>query len=387
MARSMEKGGRRIIREILPRQSQIFFFLILALLFFLTWLIFKPFVVYIVAGVFVAVLARPIDKLWERIVPNRVAAVLTIFSLFLLVTIPIVTLGIALFSDIRNVASDLQEGRGEQILNQTLDIFYPNQTAEERSATILELWGSLRPQIEGAVNSFVQGIPALVSEFFLAVTVILFVVYYILSDGERLISYIRRAAPLPVRQVDYLLREASNGLNAVFVGQILTSIIQGALGGIGFLIAGVPGAILWAAVMAILSLLPVVGAFIVWIPAAIYLFINGEVGWGFFLVGWGVLVVSQVDNFLRPKLIGDRADIHPIFVLLGVLGGVTAFGFIGLFLGPLLVGVTISVLKVWETEYLDPGLSVDASVTLPPVERVDAAPEEPAEPDEPEKPE
>ncbi len=148
--------------------------------------------------------------------------------------------------------------------------------------------------------------------------------------------------------------EAHRGLRAVFVGQMLTSIIQAVVGGIGFLIAGVPGAILWTAVMAILALLPVVGAFLVWIPAGIYLLVSGEIGWGIFLLLWGALVVSNVDNFVRPKLIGDRSGIHPLFVLVGVLGGVAAFGFIGLFLGPVLVGVTVSVLKVWEEEYLDP---------------------------------
>jgi predicted PurR-regulated permease PerM len=169
-----------------------------------------------------------------------------------------------------------------------------------------------------------------------------------------LVTYLQRAAPLPSKQVTFILGEARNGLSAVFVGQILTSMIQGALGGVGFLIAGLPGAIIWAAVMAVLSLLPIIGAFAVWIPAAIFLFATGQIWQAGFLVVWGVVVVGQVDNFLRPKLIGDRADIHPIFVLIGVLGGVAAFGFIGLFLGPLIVGVTLSILKVWETDYLDP---------------------------------
>ena len=106
--------------------------------------------------------------------------------------------------------------------------------------------------------------------------------------------------------------------------------------------------------MAILSLLPVIGAFLVWVPGAIFLLATGDIWQGIFLIIWGVVVVSQIDNFIKPKLIGDRADIHPIFVLIGVLGGVAAFGFIGLFLGPLVVGVTISILKVWEQDYLDP---------------------------------
>jgi len=170
------------------------------------------------------------------------------------------------------------------------------------------------------------------------------------------VGYVRRAAPLPPAQVDFILYEARQGLRGVFAGQILTSLIQGAVGGLGFLIFGVPGAILWAAVMALFSLLPVLGAFMVWLPAAAILVYRGDVWQGVGLFLWGLVFVSLIDNFVRPKLIGDRTAIHPLFVLIGVLGGVAAFGFIGLFLGPLLVGVTLSVLKVWERHYRDPAV-------------------------------
>ncbi|MCA1820154.1 MAG: AI-2E family transporter, partial [Halobacteriales archaeon] len=135
--------------------------------------------------------------------------------------------------------------------------------------------------------------------------------------------------------------------------------IQGVLGGIGFLVLGVPNAVLWGAVMAILALLPVLGTFMVWVPAAIYLFIQGHVWQGIAMLIWGTFVVMIfMDNVVRPRLIGNRADIHPMFVLVGVLGGAAVFGFVGLFLGPLLVGVTIAVLKVYEADYLDPNVNL-----------------------------
>jgi predicted PurR-regulated permease PerM len=218
------------------------------------------------------------------------------------------------------------------------------------------IWGWVEPKAEAFLANAIGQAAGFLGRLFIAVTIILFVVYYVLTDGERLVTYLKRALPLPDSQVTRMLHEAHSALRAVFFGQIVTSLIQGVLGGIGFLIAGVPGAIIWAAVMAILSLLPVVGAFLVWIPAALYLLVTGDIWQGVFLTAWGFILVSQVDNFVRPKLIGDRADIHPLFVLVGVLGGVAAWGFIGLFLGPLLVGITISVLRVWEAEYLDPAL-------------------------------
>lgn len=326
-------------------------------MFFLTWNIFKPFMIYMIVGVLVAVLALPIDKMWEKILPNRIAAFGTLFTLFVLIAAPITGLGFALFSDVEKGVEAIEDGTVEERLNSALDVVYPDQNETERNETIANLWDEFRPRIEDALRDIISGAVTFVADFFVALMVILFVCYYVLTDGEKLAAFLRRASPLPPKQVDFLMAEAHNGLKAVFYGQILTSLIQGGLGGIGFLIAGVPGAVVWAAVMAILSLLPVVGAFIVWIPAALYLFLKGDLWQAIFLTGWGVLVVGQIDNFVRPKLIGDRADIHPLFVLIGVLGGVAAFGFIGLFLGPLLVGITVSILRVWESDYLDPSLA------------------------------
>lgn len=361
------------MRIPLPRQSQVFFLAILAGLLFLSWLLFKPFVIFMVTGLFVAILAMPIDRRWERVFGNRLGAVFTMITLMLIILLPLVGLGFALANDARALAEDLQGGGaqefvdtalGSPVVQRSLQYIYPENTTEERNATVQRNLEELEVEAVDWLRDFSTSMLQKLPDFFIALVVILFVVYYVLTDGERLVWYLRRAAPLPASQVDHLLGEAHNGLRAVFVGQILTSLIQGGLGGIGFLIAGLPGAIVWASVMAVLSLLPVVGAFLVWVPAAAFLLARGDIGHGVFLIIWGVVVVSQVDNVIRPKLIGDRANIHPLFVLIGVLGGVAAFGFIGLFLGPLIVGVTISMLRVWEDQYLDPSVGArDASYT------------------------
>ncbi len=110
--------------------------------------------------------------------------------------------------------------------------------------------------------------------------------------------------------------------------------------------------------MAVVALLPVVGTPMIWVPGALFLLVQGHVVAGIFLLFWGVIIVLVVlDTFLRPKIIGYGSDIHPMLVLIGVLGGVAAFGFIGLFLGPLIVGILIAVLKVYEADYLDPGIN------------------------------
>lgn len=345
--------------EIRPKpkiQSQVFFIGILALLFGLTWMIFKPFVIYMAVGVLIAVLAYRIDKIWEKILPNRIAAFGTLATIAIIIMAPFVGVGFLLAKDAKALTAAIQDGSFEARLNEVVTQLTPWMSEEERTQAFADAWASAQPVLEKFLQDTLVGFVAALPNVLIAFTVILFVVYYVLVDGERLVRWLRRAAPLPPAQVDFLMKEAYGGVQAVFFGQILTSLIQGALGGIGFWIVGLPSPVLWGAVMAVLSLLPVIGTPVVWVPAVGILLAQGEYTQAIILLAYSAIVVMQSDNFLRPLLIGSRADIHPIFVLVGVLGGVAAFGFIGLFLGPLLVGITVSILKVWESDYLDPEL-------------------------------
>ncbi len=356
-------------RRMLPKQSQVFFFVVLTFFLYLTWLIFETFLIYIITGIFVAVLALPIDKFWERFFRNKMAAGFTMLTILLLLTIPLVLLGITMASDVQRLAGAVQSDEIENLINRTVDkpwvlkavgAVEPNLNETERRAYISDQVYAGRDWLVDELNKLGSELVAAIPDLFIGLTVILFIVYYILVDGEAFVAYLRRALPIPARQVDFLLREARGGLSAVFMGQMLVCALQGLLGGIGWYIAGLPNAVLWGFVMALFALLPVVGTNFVWIPGALYLiFLEDNLAGGIFLLVWGFLVVMVfMDNVVRPKLIGKRADIHPMFVLVGALGGAVAFGFIGLFLGPLLMGVTIAVLKVYESDYLDPEVNL-----------------------------
>jgi predicted PurR-regulated permease PerM len=362
------EGGRgdggRTIQVKLPTQSQVFFFILLAGMFYLTWLLFRDFVIFIVTGVFVAVLALPIDRLWEKVFPNRVAAVMTMLTVFVILTAPLVLLGFGMYRDVTHLATSLQNGELDHLADRALqqkwaqegmDQLYPNQTLEQHNATLHGWIDDGQAALQDRLEEFGRHIVSAVPAFFVGLAIVLFVVYYLLTDGSVLYAYILRAAPLPPRQIDFLMKEAQKGLTGVFNGQILMSVLQGFIGGLGFLVVGLPNPVLWGAVMALFALLPVLGTFMIWVPAGLYLMATGKVLAGVFLLAYGVIIILViVDTFLRPKLLGSSIDLHPLFVLVGVLGGAAVFGFIGLFLGPLLVGVLVSVLKVWEQEYLDP---------------------------------
>ena len=144
-------------------------------------------------------------------------------------------------------------------------------------------------------------------------------------------------------------------------GVLVISMIQGALGGIAFYALGVPSAVLWSVAMMFLSLIPLTGAFIVWIPAAIYLAVSGAWVKALLLTLWGVLVIGLVDNFLRPRLVGSRAKLHELFIFFAVLGGLQVFGIIGIVLGPVVLAIALALFDAFR----HPDTSAASSIGLP----------------------
>lgn len=176
------------------------------------------------------------------------------------------------------------------------------------------------------------------------------VAFFLFRDGEAAAARLQRAASRVAGSgARYLVDVAGQTVNSVVYGILGTALAQGVLAGIGFLVAGVPGASLLGLATFFLSVVPV-GPPLIWGSAAIWLFYQDAVGWAIFLVLWGLLVVSMVDNFLKPFIISRGSSLPFILVFLGVLGGVVAFGFIGVFLGPTLLAVGYRVLNEWVGE-------------------------------------
>lgn len=174
-----------------------------------------------------------------------------------------------------------------------------------------------------------------------------FILFFLYRDGEALAQRMDTAMQrIGGERARTLLKLAGSTVKGVVYGILGTAIAQGILAGIGFLIAGVPGALLLGLITFFLSVVPM-GPPLLWIPAAAWLYYQGEVGWAIFLVVWGAAVISSVDNFLKPYLISQGAAMPFILVLLGVLGGLVAFGFVGVFLGPTLLAVGYSLAREW----------------------------------------
>jgi len=181
--------------------------------------------------------------------------------------------------------------------------------------------------------------------FVINLSVMLYLLFFLLRDGKKLAAQAARALPLERRHTQRLLQQFATVVRATVKGNVVVALVQGTLGGIAFWVLGISGALLWGALMALLSLLPAVGAALVWGPVAIYLLTTGALWPAIGLAAWGVLAIGLVDNVLRPMLVGKETRLPDYLVLIATLGGLAAFGINGFVIGPVIAAI---FLATWE---------------------------------------
>ncbi|MBU1118278.1 AI-2E family transporter [Patescibacteria group bacterium] len=186
--------------------------------------------------------------------------------------------------------------------------------------------------------------------FFIA---IIFILYYLFKDHKVIAKTLMDLSPLPDHLELKLVKRVAVVGKAVVFGNMITAFVQGVLGGIGFLAFGLGNSIFWGTVIGIASLIPSVGVFVVAIPASLIFFVQGKVWIGIGFLAYNLLIVGSVDNIMKPKLIESKINLHPLLVFLGVLGGMIAFGPLGIIYGPLIVTLFVSFLSIYKDYFRD----------------------------------
>lgn len=329
-----------------------------------SWRVLSPFLTPILlAAVVVMLTFGMFERLAARIGERRNTAAL-LMLLF-------VTLALALPS-LMLVSLLVQEATSLFVKLQAADFraFLDSFQVDQRLATVKRIapWLKIESiQVGDVVMNVVRQIPALVAthggkvlagffNIFLGFIMMLLAAFVLYTYGDRIGREVKLLSPLPDVYDEEIMLKFRGVIDATFRGQMLTALAQGFVAGVGLAIAGVPGAILWGAVAAIASLVPMVGAGAVWVPATIYLGFmasQGSVGWWrpIFMLIWGVAVVSLVDNVIRPLVMRRGVNLHPIVLLFAILGGLQVFGFTGLFLGPLIIALLITVAEIYKTAF------------------------------------
>ncbi|MFP4038404.1 MAG: AI-2E family transporter [Candidatus Nanohaloarchaea archaeon] len=312
-------------------------------LVFLAFLMALPFLGYLIAAAVLAFMLRPLQKRLEKYIRPSIASGLLIVVFVGAVMLPF-GLGLnAVIGDIGDISSNIDrveavnftetEDLVLQHTGQEIDIEQEIQQNMNRAASL-------------AIGGFSQALNVIAGVAIGAI-IMIFALFYLLRDREKLIVWVKSVTPVERELQDKLYSKASLMTWSVLKGHVLVAIVTGLIAGLGLYMTGVPNVAFWTFMMILLAFIPLIGAFMVWAPASLYLFIVSErLVAGLFLFMYGLIIVSLSDNILRPYLVDRRADIHPAAILIGVIGGVYVFGAVGLFIGPVIFGFGKTVLEV-----------------------------------------
>lgn len=328
--------------------------LVTAILLYLCWRMVQPFLNVILWATVLVILFYPVHRrLLRRIKNPSLAALVSCVLVILIILVPVALITLAVVNELYGAALTVQSavdalldpnarftGPILNFLGQYIDI---NHLRSQEF--LVERLRGVGSQLAGRTLGFIGGlVGAIVQTFFT-----IFTMYYLFRDGDNVSRTVRDSLPLEREQADSIMTRTREVIDASVYGVITIAAIQGTLGGLAFWALGVRSAIIWAVVMTFLSMVPMLGAFIVWVPAAIYLALSGHWVKALLLAAWGTLVIGMIDNFLRPKLVGSRTRLHELLIFFSVLGGLNVFGVLGVVLGPVVLALTLSLIDVYRT--------------------------------------
>ncbi|ERH08936.1 MAG: putative permease [halophilic archaeon J07HX64] len=316
----------------------------------LTVLLVLPFIEFFLLAVLLAYPLRTLQRRFEDTLGPRLTAGSLVLAATAAIILPVLWLLRVVVEEVTIVLEDARSGdiNFTDLENRIADV-----TGEE--VDIVE-WMQRLPQETniGTVDG-VFGVFQTVTNLLIGLGLTVFLLYYFLRDADRLNRWLRATVPLPDRIYDNLRTEVDDVIWAVIASHVLIAVAQGLVAGLGLVVAGIPNPVFWTIVMIFLAVLPIIGSFLVWGPAALYLFSVGRPLAGSALLVYGAIVVSFSDDFLRPITI-DRyttTRLNPSAIIVGILGGVYLLGFIGIFFGPVIIGSLRAVLDIYRREYVE----------------------------------
>jgi len=350
------------------------FFVVLLLAVTLTffWLI-RGFMQPIFWAVALGIVVYPLHaRLQQRLHDRKaLAAGISVTIVVIVVILPLIVLGAAVANEGAALYNRLQDGgfsagdlfsRAEQRLPQVTALIErtgidPARLQEQAQSAAVTVSRAIAERALSIGSGTLRG----TLFFFL----MLYLLFFFLRDGPRILDATIRALPLGDARERYLLGRFAEVSRATIKGTLVVGIVQGTLGGIAFAVIGINAPVLWGTVMALLSILPAVGTALVWLPAAIFLILTGQIGWGIGLIAFGVLIIGTVDNMLRPVLVGRDTELPDYVILLSTLGGIAGFGLAGIVIGPTIAAFFLSVWQMAEQEFTAPPPAEEAAEPPP----------------------
>ncbi|WP_457641039.1 AI-2E family transporter [Persephonella sp.] len=343
--------------------GNIFFFLFLSFFLFLGYLLFAPFLKVIILSILITIIFYPVKKRIDKKIKKPViSSLISTAIVFTFIIVPSILL-IAFFT---NQVISLYPVIIEAVSKGHNLEYYINQIPIISSLHTIFLQSLEKLHIEIDLNTVLKNILSNIANFiieqgkslFINITfliigigIMIITIFFLFKDGEKLYERVFKLIPLPDKDKNFLMSKTYTAIQGVVLGSVLTAITQGILSFIGYFAAGTEFSLFWAFVTFIAAFLPIGGASLVWIPIAIYLFLTKGFLTGFLFTLWGTFVISLVDNIIKPVVIGDKTNIHPVILFFAILGGLNLFGFIGIFLAPIILVLIDNMLHLYTERY------------------------------------
>lgn len=343
------------ITESQAHIARWFFLLLATAVAALFWQVIAPYAITLVTAAIAAVVLSPVERRVRRVVrhPHLSAVIMVAFVLFLVVG-PLATIAAVMvdqaFGIVSSTVANPDWVSGFRLEEQTAFRVLPEFVRTALAS--VDVVGVLRNVAQWAtanLGAFLQG----TTSFVLNTFIFFVALYYFLLDRERIAKEMTALSPLRDRVDHEIAMRMVETVRGVIFGSLIVAVVQGILAGIGLTIFGVPGALLWAALVVIAAQIPMLGTSIVMLPCVAYLFIVGEPGPAIGLLIWSVILVSTVDNMLKPYIVGGRTRMHGLLILVSMLGGLEAFGPIGFILGPTVLAAVLVVVELYKAGILE----------------------------------
>lgn len=324
--------------------SKSVFLFVFAALLALTVAFVLPFLNFFLLAVLLTVVFLPVQKRLEgRMQAGRSAAIIVIVA-SVTVVLPFVYI-------VRRTAADAI-GFLQEISEGNVSLSPLEERIQALTGTSVDLSSWLQSAVGNVQPDSVVSVLGAITHTLIGVGLTLFLLFYFLKDREEFFEWLHARMPVPDDTQSEFYDELEHILKAVLFGHVLVALVQGLLAGLGLIVTGIPNATFWTVVMTVLSLLPVVGSFLVWGPATVFLFANGQTALAVGLFLWGAIVVGVSDDYLRPIVVDRYAKLNPSVVIIGVLGGIYVIGFMGIFFGPVVVGMLRATVDVFADEFV-----------------------------------
>lgn len=342
----------------------IFFFSLLGLITVLFLVLLRPlFYPIFWAAVFASLFKPFYEPMVKKVRSSNAAAIILLLLIVVVIILPLFLIGALLVNESFNIYTSLSQDHSplKDFFDRIPDLITENQYVKRLNINediLAEKFSDAAKDITNFIFTSLKGLTQNTLIFLGKFLIMLFALFFFIRDGEKFLKRAAHLFPLGEKREKMLYERFTSAARATLKGTLIIAFLQGSLGGLLFYLVGIEGALIWWILMVFLAVIPGVGCSIVWLPVGIVMLVSGYTWEGLVILLSGTFIISSVDNFLRPILVGRDIQMHPLLILFSTLGGIMVFGFSGVVIGPIITALLLSLWEMYE-RYFENDLPAD----------------------------